>query len=203
MGTPGRDGGRRGGDAHGAPPFNRRSRLTVAAQYGRKSRGKQERGAHPSAKHAILREKAVAKCGWQVMDLMAQNTMAPWAELVPNTGPMTIDQLLALPQDQWMYELVDGGSSACPPVGERHLTSRCVWRRRWSHSPRTAGWARDRSRWRIRSDRTGRDGRDGARAHVAFVRAEHVPAQISPHTSAPGVWRGHRRGIRPAAPISP
>ena len=28
---------------------------------------------------------------------MAHETLAPWAELVPDTGPMTVKELLALP----------------------------------------------------------------------------------------------------------
>jgi hypothetical protein len=39
---------------------------------------------------------------------MQQNTLAPWAELVPDIGSMTADQLLALPENEWMYKLVDG-----------------------------------------------------------------------------------------------
>jgi Uma2 family endonuclease len=48
---------------------------------------------------------------------MAQNTLAPWAELVPSSGPMTIDELLALPQDAWMYELVEGRLVRMPASG--------------------------------------------------------------------------------------
>jgi Uma2 family endonuclease len=48
---------------------------------------------------------------------MAHNTLAPWAELVPDTGPMTVDELLALPQDTWMYELVEGRLVRMPASG--------------------------------------------------------------------------------------
>jgi Uma2 family endonuclease len=48
---------------------------------------------------------------------MAHNTLAPWAELVPDTGLMTVDQLLTLPQDRWMYELVEGRLVRMPPSG--------------------------------------------------------------------------------------
>jgi hypothetical protein len=49
---------------------------------------------------------------------MAHETLAPWAELVPDTGPMTVDQLLALPQDEpWIYELVDGRLVRMPLSG--------------------------------------------------------------------------------------
>lgn len=33
---------------------------------------------------------------------------APWAEIVPNVGPMTASDLLALPDDGYVYEVVDG-----------------------------------------------------------------------------------------------
>ncbi|HEX6123073.1 MAG TPA: Uma2 family endonuclease, partial [Ktedonobacterales bacterium] len=52
---------------------------------------------------------------------MRQNTLAPWAELVPDTGPMTADELLALPEDEWKYELVDGRLVRMPPTGLEHF----------------------------------------------------------------------------------
>ena len=36
------------------------------------------------------------------------NTLAPWAEIVPGAGPMTVDDLLTLPDDEWRYEVVEG-----------------------------------------------------------------------------------------------
>ena len=48
---------------------------------------------------------------------MAYFTLAPWAELVPDAGSMTVDQLLALPQDEWMYELVEGRLVRMPASG--------------------------------------------------------------------------------------
>jgi len=40
---------------------------------------------------------------------MAHETLAPWAQLVPDVGPMTEDELMELPDDdRWMYELVAG-----------------------------------------------------------------------------------------------
>ena len=36
-------------------------------------------------------------------------TLAPWAEIVPGTRPMTVEDLLALPDDGgWRYEVVEG-----------------------------------------------------------------------------------------------
>jgi len=34
--------------------------------------------------------------------------IAPWAEIVPNMPPMTVDELHAIPDDRWSYELVQG-----------------------------------------------------------------------------------------------
>src|SRR5690242_16313445 len=34
--------------------------------------------------------------------------LAPWAEAVPGAQPMTADDLLALPDDGWRYEVIEG-----------------------------------------------------------------------------------------------
>lgn len=53
---------------------------------------------------------------------MAQErTLAPWAELVPDTGPMTADELFEMPDDdRWLYELVEGRLVRMPPPGGAH-----------------------------------------------------------------------------------
>lgn len=49
---------------------------------------------------------------------MAHETLAPWAEIVPgSTYPMSVDELLALPDDGRMYELVEGRLVRMPPCG--------------------------------------------------------------------------------------
>ena len=48
---------------------------------------------------------------------MAHETFAPWAELVPGAGRMTVDDLLALPDDGWQYELVEGRLVRMPGSG--------------------------------------------------------------------------------------
>ncbi|MGH2501145.1 MAG: hypothetical protein ACRDID_01385, partial [Ktedonobacterales bacterium] len=46
------------------------------------------------------------------------NTLAPWAELTPDVGPMTVDDLLAWPTDgRWQYELVEGRLVRMPASG--------------------------------------------------------------------------------------
>ena len=49
---------------------------------------------------------------------MAHDILAPWAELVPEAGPMTTEDLLALPEDgHWQYELVEGRLVRMPGSG--------------------------------------------------------------------------------------
>lgn len=49
---------------------------------------------------------------------MKQATFAPWAELVPGAPyPMTADDVLALPDDGWFYELVEGRLIRLPMSG--------------------------------------------------------------------------------------
>lgn len=47
---------------------------------------------------------------------MAVDTVAPWAE----PAPITADLLLALPEDSWRYELIEGRLVRMPPVGFEH-----------------------------------------------------------------------------------
>ena len=44
---------------------------------------------------------------------------APWAEVVPNTPPMTVEDLLALPDDGWRYELLEGTLLRMAGSGQR------------------------------------------------------------------------------------
>jgi len=52
---------------------------------------------------------------------MRQNTVAPWAELVPGVGHMTADELLTLSDGEWEYELVEGRLVRMSPTGLEHL----------------------------------------------------------------------------------
>ncbi len=36
------------------------------------------------------------------------DTLAPWAEIVPEVGPVAVDDLLTMPEDGWRYEVVEG-----------------------------------------------------------------------------------------------
>lgn len=50
-------------------------------------------------------------------------TRAPWAEIVPGAGPMTVEDLLAWPDDDgWRYELVEGVLVRMAGCGEQAAT---------------------------------------------------------------------------------
>lgn len=36
------------------------------------------------------------------------DTLAPWAEIAPNMGPLTVAELFDLPDNGWRYEVVEG-----------------------------------------------------------------------------------------------
>jgi len=40
--------------------------------------------------------------------ILPRDPIAPWAEIVPNAPPATVDDLLRLPDDGWQYEVVQG-----------------------------------------------------------------------------------------------
>jgi Uma2 family endonuclease len=107
---------------------------------------------------------------------MAHNTLAPWAELVPDLGPMTVGELLALPDDsRWQYELVEGRLVRMPPPGGEH----------GEIALELAGalrdWVKPRGLGRVLAAETGFQlGPDTVlAADAAFVRADRVPARDS------------------------
>ncbi len=48
--------------------------------------------------------------------------LAPWAEIVPTAGPVTVDYLLSLPDDGWRYEVVEGALVRVAGSGEEAAT---------------------------------------------------------------------------------
>ena len=120
---------------------------------------------------------------------MAHETLAPWAELVPNTGPMTVNELLALPvEGGWTYELVEGRLVRMPSSGgEASIIGLRL-------AAALLAFVEARSLGVV----TGADGtfdltRPGDTAEtalvpdVAFVRADRVPPRGSPEYA--GAWR--------------
>ncbi len=117
---------------------------------------------------------------------MAQNTLAPWAELVPGTGPMTVDELLALPDDRWQYELVEGVLVKMTPTGggHGHLASDLDFALRAFVKPRKLGIVLA-AETGFQLNPPNRPPDTVLAPDVAFVRTERVPAQGSPE------WEGY------------
>src|SRR5437870_3908143 len=89
--------------------------------------------------------------------------LAPWAEIVPDAEPMTVDDLLTLPDDGWQYETP-------APRPARH---------RASHRPCVC---------RVRSPRCGGAGVHGGT--IACRYGARSPGLGRPDT--PGAWHGRR-----------
>jgi Uma2 family endonuclease len=108
---------------------------------------------------------------------MAQpNTLAPWAELVPDVGPMTPDDLLARPEDDWRYELVEGRLVRMPPTGGEHGDIAGTL------TVALGMWVLPRHLGRVLAAETGFQLGAGTvlAPDVAFVQAAHVPAADRP-----------------------
>jgi Uma2 family endonuclease len=117
---------------------------------------------------------------------MAHQTFAPWAEPVPDAPyPMTIDQLMDLPDDGWTYELVEGRLVRMPPSGGGASGMGMLLGAPLTTFVRSRGlgWV------------TGADGEyvlsipgqpvTSFAPDLAFVRAEHVPQRASPEWDRP------------------
>jgi len=104
---------------------------------------------------------------------------APWAEIVPHTPPMTVDDLHAIPDDGWTYELVNGvlvrmplSSGGASSIGSRLLI-------------RLGAYVEDHGLGIVTGEQGGyrldpAHPRDTEVApDVGFVRAERVPAPDS------------------------
>jgi Uma2 family endonuclease len=113
---------------------------------------------------------------------MAQNTVAPWAELVPDTGRMTVDELLALPQDaRWQYELVEGRLVRLPGSGfeASNIAADLAGALRAFVKPQRLGRVTGAD-GTYDLTQPGDEGATGLVPDVAFVRAERLPPRASP-----------------------
>lgn len=103
-------------------------------------------------------------------------TLAPWAEVVLHRAPMTVDELLALPDDGWEYELVEGRLVRMPPSGVEasHLAMRL--------GARLTTFAEDHALGIVTGTDGGFDlgGGTTLAPDVAFVRANRVLPRSSP-----------------------
>src|SRR5579872_255762 len=113
---------------------------------------------------------------------MKQDTLAPWAEPVPDAPcPMTTDEMLALPDDGWMYELVEGRLVRMPSSGFGASTIAI------NLAAALHAFVKPRKLGRL----TGQDGtynltqpgdayETALVPDVAFVRMDRLPARTSP-----------------------
>ena len=114
---------------------------------------------------------------------MAQETtLAPWAEPVPGRGPMTVEDLLALPDgDQWQYELVEGRLVRMPASGGEasKIAALLVAALINFVVPRRLGTVTGAD-GTYDLTQPGDEGETGLVPDVAFTRAERVPSRTSP-----------------------
>jgi len=107
---------------------------------------------------------------------MQQQPVAPWGEVIATDRPMTVDDLLNLPDDGHMYELVEGQLVRMLPSGggASSLALRL--------GARIEAFVEQRNLGAV----TGADGEfdlghgTALAPDVAFVRAERVPPPTSP-----------------------
>jgi len=106
--------------------------------------------------------------------------LAPWAEVVPNIPPMTVDDLHAIPDDGWSYELVNGvlvrmplSSGGASTIGS-HLLGRLII------------YVEDNGLGAVTGEQGGyrldpaHPRATEVASDVGFVRTERVPASTSP-----------------------
>ena len=119
---------------------------------------------------------------------MAHETLAPWAELVPEVGPMTVDELLALPPDNWMHELVKGGLVRMPASGGEasHIAARLVTALGQFVEPGDLG-AVTGADGEYNLTQLGDTQETALAPDAAFVRAGRIPPRTSPEYQ--GAWR--------------
>lgn len=114
---------------------------------------------------------------------MAHNTnaLAPWAELVPGVGPMTVDELLARPDDGWRYELVEGRLVRMPGSGleASRIAAYLLWALLSFVMPRQLG-AITGADGTYDLTLPGDSGATGLVPDVAFVAAHRLPPRTSP-----------------------
>jgi len=117
-------------------------------------------------------------------------TLAPWAEIVPGVGPMTVEDLAAWPDDGCSYELVEGVLVRMPPssFGASKIGVRLLMR--------LAVFVEDHDLGSVTSEQGGyildqqRPKQTQVAPDVAFVRAERdisvtAPASRAAYPGAP------------------
>lgn len=112
---------------------------------------------------------------------MAHEIVAPWAQPVPGSGPMTVDEFFQLPdEDGWRLELVDGVLVKMPSPGYQHGEIIGDLASELGH------YVKSHRLGKILGAETGfllsrPDDPDTVLGpDISFVRAEHVPARSAP-----------------------
>ena len=120
---------------------------------------------------------------------MAQRTLAPWAEPVPGMDRLlTVDEFMALPDDGWQYELVEGRVVRLPP-GKGSNSNRAV-----RLIAALQYFVEERGLGEVTAGDGGYEiSRPGERPTVlapdaAFMRVDRVPSHSSPAYDR--YWRG-------------
>lgn len=112
---------------------------------------------------------------------MAHEVFAPWGEAVPDAGRMTVDELLALPQDEWMYELVEGRLVRMPGSGgEASLIALRLAAALLAFADAHGLGVVTGADGTYNLTQPGDPAETGLVPDVAFVRREHVPRRTSP-----------------------
>ncbi|WIG58043.1 MAG: hypothetical protein OJF49_000788 [Ktedonobacterales bacterium] len=120
---------------------------------------------------------------------MARETFAPWAEIVPGVGQMTVNEMLALPEDAgWQYELVEGRLVRMPGSGGEAsvIAARLVMVIGGFVEAHDLGVVTGAD-GTYDLTQPGDAGETGLVPDVAFVRADRVPPRASPEYAK--AWR--------------
>lgn len=119
---------------------------------------------------------------------MTHDTLAPWAERVPDVPErMTADELLALGDAGWRHELIEGRLVRMPPTGGGHGRASVKLSRALD------AFVEQHSLGCVTGAETGfvisppGEPETVLAPDVAYVRAEHVPARDTPEWDA--FWR--------------
>ncbi len=111
---------------------------------------------------------------------LPSDTLAPWAEIVPGAGYMSVDDLANLADDGWKYELVDGVLVRMPlsSYGASNIAARLLSRLNvFVEDHGLGGVTGEAGGYRLDP---ARPRETELAPDVAFVRADRIPPRTSP-----------------------
>lgn len=117
---------------------------------------------------------------------VTMDTLAPWAEVIPGMEPLTSKEYLALPDDGWQYELVEGRLVRMPPSGLEASSIGIIL------GAALLAFVRPRQLGIVTGEQGGYalGPRTDLVPDVGFIRAERAPSRTS-------------RAFRKLAPVAP